>query len=74
LSETNVELIPLGKLKNLVTHENITKKDLLLIAEKRMRIPIGTLKNMKKELIRDRILSEIENIEKFDTIRKKAAE
>jgi len=73
-SEAGIRLVPLDELKSIVMNENISKKDLLFVAQKRMGIPTGSLRNMRRDVIRDRILSEIENIGKFDTIRRKAAE
>lgn len=74
LRETNVELLPLDKIKESISSRDLSTKDLLLIAEKNLGIPSGTLKKMKKELIKQRIIHTIENIEKLDTIKKKAAE
>lgn len=73
-SEARIRRIPLDEIKRTILDKNVGKKDLLFIAQKRLGIPTGTLRKLRRELIQDRILNEIENIEKFDTIEKKAAE
>lgn len=69
-----VEQIPFNQLKLLLSEEKLDKKQLLLIAEKRLGIPVGNLKKMRKALVLQKILNTIKNIEKLDTIEKKAAE
>lgn len=73
-SETYIESLPLDKLKDLISNESLRAKDLLFIAERRLGMPTGVLKKMKKDLIKQKILSTIENIEKLDAIQKKASE
>lgn len=74
LNTLDVKKLALGKIKEIIFNPQTKKDDLLLIAEKRMGIPKGSLMRFKKELLKDRILSEIENIEKFETIKKQASE
>lgn len=69
-----IEFTPLDELKNLISEEPLSTKELLYIAEKRLEIPTGMLKKMKKELIKSKILSTIQNIQKLDAIQKKASE
>ena len=72
-TETDIKRVPLEELKKLVSTEDLETKDLLFIAEKRLEIPIGVLKKMKKELIKQKILTTIQNIEKLDTIQTMAS-
>jgi hypothetical protein len=74
LDGIDIEQLPLDKLKLLVMDELLGKKELLLLAEKRLGIPIGVLKKTRKSLVKDRILNAIKNIEKFEAIEKKAGE
>lgn len=73
-NEADVKFLSLDKVKKLVTDRDLDKGTLLLIAEKRLGIPVGTLKKMKKSLVQNRILSVIQNIEKLETIGRRAAE
>jgi len=72
LTEVEIEQLSLEKLKTLATDEKTSKEELLLLAEKRLGIPTGTLKKMKKELVKQRILITIQNIGKFEAIGKKS--
>jgi len=74
LDEIEIKSLSLDKLKDLVSDKSLSTKELLLIAEKRLGIPTGVLKKMRKELIRSKILNTIQNIEKLDAIKKKASE
>lgn len=74
LTEKNICQIPFEELKSFVSLESWSKNELLIIANKRMGMPIGTLKKMKKEIVRNKILNEIENTIKFETIKNTAAQ
>ena len=69
-----VETVTLEKLKDLVSNDAWSTRELLYIAEKRLEIPTGSMKKMKKEVIKSKILSTIQNIQKLDAIQKKASE
>jgi len=72
--ETDIRSVSLEKVKKLISNEDLEVKDLLFIAAKRFEMPIGVLRKMKKELIRQKILTTIQNIEKLGTIKKMASE
>jgi hypothetical protein len=76
VTDINVErlgLLHLVELKALISKEELSKSELLVIADKRLGIPVGALKKAKKELIRQRLLTSIDNIQKLDTIRERAS-
>lgn len=68
-----LEQISLEKLKILSQDGNLSKKELLLLADKTLKMPTGTLKKMKKEMVQQKILNVIQNSEKLDTIGRQAA-
>ena len=71
--EQDIEKVSLENVKSLIKREDLETKELLFIANKRLEMPIGVLKKMKKELIKQKILNTIENIDKLDTIQKMAS-
>jgi len=65
--------LSLDRLKILVTNEKLSMNELLLLADKTLKMPIGSLKKLKKEVVRQKILNVIQNNEKLDTIARQAA-
>lgn len=73
LEGINLKELSLDRLKILVANEKLSKNELLLLADKTLKMPIGTLKKLKKEVVRQKILNVIQNSEKLDTIARQAA-
>lgn len=73
LDGLNLEELSLNKLKILALNDSVSKNELLLLADKTLKMPTGTLKRMNKETIRQKILNVIQNSEKLDTIGRQAA-
>jgi len=72
-SDLNTEEIKswnMEKIITYITNNTLKKDDLLMIAKHSLNIPIGTLQNLKKELIKIKILNIIDNVQKLDTIKK----
>lgn len=73
INQDELQKMKLNELKFLIINgKEMTKDDLLTIANISLNIPIGTIQNLKKELIKEKLLNTIDNIEKLDTIKKMA--
>ncbi len=72
LDGLDLETLSFDRLKIIISGEDLSKNELLLLANKTLKMPIGTLKKLKKEIIKQKILSVVQNSEKLDTIARQA--
>lgn len=73
-AQIDVEHISFDELRGLFSRNVLSKRQLLIIAEKRLGLSKGTLQKMRKEDIQHRIESAIQNIETLKAIKRKAAQ
>jgi len=74
LNEEEIKGWDMEKIKTFIKNNKLKKDDLLMIAKHSLNMPIGSLQNLKKEFIINKIFNIIDNIQKLDTIKKIAKE
>lgn len=62
------------EIRDLISNVNLTKEQLLFIAENKFGLSKGTLQKLKKEEIKEKIESAIQNLETLKAIQRKAVE
>ena len=73
LDGLTIENMSLEELKPLITDKRLSKNELLVLAGKALKMPIGSLKKIKKTDIQQKMLNVLQNTKKLETIAKQAS-